>query len=77
MFSLACFALLLRRKKAIAGKPMTVAINNVNKILLVSMVASNCCGDNGKDNRAGTIDLNMKKYAQVRLRVHHIVIPRN
>ena len=32
--------------------------------------------DNGYDHRAGTINLNFKKHAQVRLRVHHIVIPR-
>ena len=32
--------------------------------------------DNGGDHRAGTIDLSFKKHAQVRLRVHHIVIQR-
>ena len=31
---------------------------------------------NGNDHRAGTIDLNIKKHAQVRLRVHRIVTPR-
>ena len=32
--------------------------------------------DNGNDHRAGTIDLNIEKQTQVRLRVHRIVIPR-
>ena len=32
--------------------------------------------DNGNDHRAGTIDLNIEKHAQVRLRVHRIVILR-
>ena len=32
--------------------------------------------DNVRDHRAGTIDLSFKKHAQVRLRVHHIVIRR-
>ena len=32
--------------------------------------------DNVRDHRAGTSNLNFKKHAQVRLRVHHIVIPR-
>jgi hypothetical protein len=31
---------------------------------------------NGNDHRAGTIDLNIENHAQVRLRVHRIVIPR-
>ena len=30
--------------------------------------------DNGSDHRAGTIDLNIEKHMQVRLRVHRIVI---
>ena len=33
--------------------------------------------NNGSDHRAGTNNLNFKKHAQVRLRVHHIVIPRS
>ena len=32
--------------------------------------------DNGNDHRAGTSNLNIQKHAQVRLRVHRIVIPR-
>jgi hypothetical protein len=32
--------------------------------------------DNGYDHRAGTINLNFKKHAQVRLRVHRFVIRR-
>ena len=32
--------------------------------------------DNGKDHRAGTIDLITNSHAQVRLRVHRIVIRR-
>ena len=32
--------------------------------------------DNGNDQRAGTIDLNIENDAQVRLRVHRIVIRR-
>ena len=32
--------------------------------------------DNGNDHRAGTIDLNIEKHAQDRLRVHRFVIPR-
>ena len=32
--------------------------------------------DNGSDHRAGTIDRPLQKHAQVRLRVHHIVIRR-
>ena len=31
--------------------------------------------DNVRDHRAGTSNLNFKKHTQVRLRVHHIVIP--
>jgi hypothetical protein len=31
--------------------------------------------DNGSDHRAGTIDHPIQNHAQVRLRVHHIVIP--
>ena len=32
--------------------------------------------DNVRDHRAGTIDRPLQKHAQVRLRVHHIVIRR-
>ena len=32
--------------------------------------------DNGYDHRAGTIDLNIEKHTQVRLRVHRFVIRR-
>ena len=32
--------------------------------------------DNVRDHRAGTVDLNTGEHAQVRLRVHHIVISR-
>ena len=32
--------------------------------------------NNGNDHRAGTINLNIKNHAQVRIRVHLIVIPR-
>ena len=31
--------------------------------------------DNGNDHRAGTINLNIEKHSQVRIRVHRIVIP--
>ena len=33
--------------------------------------------DNVRDHRAGTSDHPFQKHAQVRLRVHHIVIPRS
>ena len=32
--------------------------------------------DNVRDHRAGTSDHPLQNHAQVRLRVHHIVIPR-
>ena len=45
----------------------TVRVEIVKRILLKR--------DNGNDHRAGTINLNIEKHTQVRIRVHRIVIP--